>query len=88
MPIRKGDIVRVKPGFDQTLTALAARRAGLPLRENSLYQVLDCELGEIDIVLNLIEVRVFRVGGVRHVVKIGAGPFPYVSKQFEVAYAG
>jgi hypothetical protein len=65
---------------------MAARRAGLPLRENCLYQILDSERGETAVVLILGEVHVFRIGGVRHVVKARSRPFPYVSERFEFVY--
>lgn len=87
MPLRKGDIVRLKPGFDRSLEAMAVRRAGLPLRENCLYQILDSKRGETDVVLILAEVRVFHIGGVRHVVKARCRSFPYVSERFELVYA-
>jgi hypothetical protein len=86
-PLRKGDIVRLKSGFDRSLEGMAIRRAGLPLKENTLYQVLACERGDTDVVLTLSEVRVFRVAGVRHVVKVGPGKFPYVSERFELMYS-
>ena len=86
MTIRKGDIVRAESGFDRTLQGFGTRRAGLPLDEKSLYQVIDCARGEDDIVLKLIQVRVFHLGGVRHVVKVGFEPFSYVSRRFEVVY--
>lgn len=82
--LKKGDIVRLKPKFDQSLEGLAVRRAGLPLRENCLYQVIDLKAGEIGVVLTLIEVRVFHLGGARHVAKIGYKTFPYVSERFEL----
>lgn len=83
---RKGDIVRVKPGFDRSLEAVATRRAGLPLKENCLYQVLDSKPGETGVVLILGEVRVFRVGGVRYVVKGKSESFPYVAGRFDIVH--
>jgi hypothetical protein len=44
---RKGDIVRLKPGFDRTLEAVAAHRAGLPLQESARYDVLGYAQGEL-----------------------------------------
>ncbi|HEY5064515.1 MAG TPA: hypothetical protein VIJ04_06850 [Xanthobacteraceae bacterium] len=82
---RPGDIVRTKAGFDQSLEGHAARRAGLPLREGRLYQVVGCEQGEIDTVLILSEIHIFRIVGIRQVVKVGSSPFPYVSERFERA---
>jgi hypothetical protein len=63
---------------------MAVRRAGLPLRENRLYEVLDCEQGDTSIVLTLSEFRVFHVAGVKHVVKLGSERFPCVSERFEL----
>jgi hypothetical protein len=80
---RKGDIVRLKAGFDRTLEAIAARRAGLPLEESARYEVLGCAPGEMSLVLTLSQVRVVRVAGVRHVTRTGSAPFPYVSERFE-----
>ena len=82
---RKGEIVRLKRGFDRTLEAIAARRAGLPLKEGARYEVLAWRRGETSPVLTLSEVRVVRVAGVRHVTRIGSAPFPYVSERFETA---
>jgi hypothetical protein len=75
---RIGDIVRLKPGFDHSLEGMAVRRAGLPLKEKALYEILGYERGEVSRVLTLREVRVVHVGGVRHVTKVGSEPFPYV----------
>ena len=80
---RRGDIVRLKPGFDQTLEAMAARRAGLPLEEGFRYEVLGCERSETGLLLTLRQVRVVRVGGIRQVATVGWPPFPYVSERFE-----
>ena len=80
---RKGDIVRLKPGFDSSLEGVAVRRAGLPLKEKALYEIRGYERGEIGFVLTLSEVRIVHVGGVRHVTKVGSEPFPYVSEKFE-----
>ena len=80
---RKGEIVRLKPGFDRTLEAIAARRAGLPLHEAARYEVLGCERGEMSLVLILRQVRVVRVGGIRRVAKVDCSSFPYVSARFE-----
>ena len=87
MALRKGDIVRVKRGFDRSLEGMAVRRAGLPLKEDCLYQIVAFERGETDAVLILRKVRVFRVGGVRHIVKVRSETFPYVSERFELVYA-
>jgi hypothetical protein len=80
---RKGDIVRLKPGFDRTLEAIAARRAGLPLEESARYEVLGCARGEMSRVLSLSQVHVVCVAGVQHVTRVGSAPFPYVSERFE-----
>jgi hypothetical protein len=85
-PLRRGDIVCLKPNFDQSLEGLAARRAGLPLKEKRLYQILDMKKGETSLVLTLNEVRVFHLGGVTHITKIGSETFPYVSSRFERMY--
>ena len=82
-PLRRGDIVRLKSNFDQSLEGLAARRAGLPLKEKRLYQILDLEKAETSLVLTLSEVRVFHLGGVKHITKIGSESFPYISSRFE-----
>jgi len=37
---QKGDIVRLKRGFDRSFEALAVQRAGLPLKESSSYEVV------------------------------------------------
>src|SRR4051812_1634418 len=62
---RKGDIVRLKRGFDRTLEAIGAHRAGLPLKEGALFEILDCEPGEMSIVLILREVYVVHIAGAR-----------------------
>jgi len=80
---RKGDIVRLKRGFDRTLEAIGAHRAGLPLKEGALFEILDCEPGEMSIVLILREVYVVHIAGARHIIKVGSEPFPYVSERFE-----
>jgi hypothetical protein len=80
---RKGDVVRLKPGFDHSLEGVAVRRAGLPLKEKALYEILRYERSEVSFVLTLREVRVVHVGGVRHVTKVGSEAFPYVSEKFE-----
>jgi hypothetical protein len=80
---RKGDIVCLKPGFDNSLEGVAVRRAGLPLKEKALYEILRYERSEVSFVLTLCEVRVVHVGGVRHVTKVGSEPFPYVLEKFE-----
>ena len=80
---RKGDIVRLKPGFDHSLEGVAVRRAGLPLKEKALYEILGYERSEVSFVLTLCEVSVVHVGGVRHVTKIGSKPFPCVLEKFE-----
>ena len=66
---------------------MAARRAGLPLRETCLYQIFDSKHGETGMVLTLGEVRVFSVAGVRHVVRVRSEPFPYVAERFELVYS-
>jgi len=83
--LRKGDIVRLKRGFDRSLEAIATRRAGLPLKEGALFEVLGCERGEMSMVLSLREVCVVHIAGARHVWKVGSAPFPYVSERFELA---
>jgi hypothetical protein len=83
---RKGDIVRLKPGFDHSLEGMAVRRARLPLKEKALYEILGYERIEASFVLTLCEVRVVHVGGVRHVTKVGSEPFPYVLERFERAH--
>jgi hypothetical protein len=82
--LRKGDIVRLKPGFDRTFEAIGARRAGLPLREGVYFEVLGCEQGEA-IVVTLRAVYLIHVAGARRVTtKVGSEPFPYVSERFEL----
>lgn len=81
--MRKGDIVRLKRGSDRSLEAIAARRAGLPMKEGALFEVLDCKRGEVSIVLVLREVYVADVAGARHIPRVGSEPFPYVSERFE-----
>ncbi len=83
---RKGDIVRLKPGFDNSFEGVAVRRAGLPLKEKALYEILGYEQSEVSFVLTLCEVRVLHVSGVRHVTKVGSKPFPYVVEKFERAH--
>ena len=80
---RKGDIVRLKPGFDHSLEGLAVRRAGLPLKEKALYEILGYERSEVSFVLTLCEVCVIHVGGVHRVTKVGSEPFPFVLEKFE-----
>jgi hypothetical protein len=82
---QEGDIVRLKPGFDRTFEALGVRRAGLPLKEKALYEVLGYEQRELSRVLMLREVHVVHVAGVRHVTKVGSEPFPYALEKFELA---
>ena len=68
---RKGDIVRLKPGFDNSMEGVAVRRARLPLKEKALYEIIGYERSEVSFVLTLCEVRVVHVCGVRHVTKVG-----------------
>jgi hypothetical protein len=86
-PLEKGDIVRLKSDFHQSFESLAARRAGLPLRENCLYQILRLDRGDVSIVLTLTEVRIFHLGGIKHIAKIGFETFPYISERFELVYS-
>ena len=81
---QKGDVVRLKSGFDRSLEGIAVRRAGLPLSEGALYEVVGCARGETSLVLMLSQVRVVRVAGVRHVARTGSAPFPYISERFEL----
>jgi len=78
--------VCLKPGFDRSFEAVAARRAGLPLKEGAFYEVLGCQQGEISVVLSLREVRVVHVGGIQHVTKVSSEIFPYVAERFEPAF--
>jgi hypothetical protein len=82
--LRKSDIVRLRRGFDRSLEAIATRRAGLPLKESALFEILGCERGDVDIVLTLREVYVVYVAGARRIAKVGSAPFPYVSARFEL----
>jgi hypothetical protein len=81
---QKGDVVRLESGFDRSLEAIAARRAGLPLSESAFYEVVGCARGETSLVLMLSQVRVVRVGGVRHIARTGSAPFPYISERFKL----
>ena len=80
---RKGDIVRLKRGFDHSFEALAGRRAGLPLKEGSLYEVVGSQHRAPNIVLTLREVRTLHVAGVRHIIESGGEPFPYSADRFQ-----
>jgi len=81
---QKGDLVRLKPGFDRSLDGVAVRRAGLPLREKRIYEVLGYERGESDLVLTLCEVSRIHIGGVWVITKLTSEPFPYVAARFEL----
>jgi hypothetical protein len=81
--LRRGDIVRLKRGFDRSFEAIAARRAGLPLREGALFEIMDCERGEVSMVLILREVYVVNVAAATHIARIGSELFPYVAERFE-----
>jgi hypothetical protein len=83
---QKGDIVRVKQGFDRTLEALAVRRAGLPVKESALYEVVGFQHLTPSVVLILREVSAFHIAGVRHIIELGAEPFPYTSDRFQILY--
>ena len=74
--------MHLKRGSDPTLEAIGDRRAGLPLEEGLLYQVLGSERGRTDFVLTLSRVHVVHVGGTRY-VSTRSEPFPYVSDRFE-----
>jgi hypothetical protein len=84
-PPQKGDIVRLKRGFDDSFEALGARRAGLPLREGALYEVVASDR-VLTPVLTLCEVRVLYIIGVRHVTKAGSEQFSYASDRFESVF--
>lgn len=80
---QKGDLVRVKQGFDRSFEGLAVRRAGLPLKEGALYEVLAYEHRAYNVVLVLREVRTLQIAGVRHIIELGTDPFPYSADRFE-----
>jgi hypothetical protein len=73
--------VRLKSGFDRSLEGMAARRAGLPLSESALYEVVGCARGETSLVLMLSQVRVVRVAGFDTL----RGPAPRVSSNLSTA---
>jgi hypothetical protein len=58
---QKGDIVRLKRGFDRSFEGLAVRRAGLPLREDALYEVAGHQDRTPSVVLILREARVVHI---------------------------
>jgi hypothetical protein len=80
---QKGDIVRLRPGFDRSFEGIAVRRAGLPLNEKRIYEVCGFERRESALVLTLHEVRRVHVGGVWRVTKLNSEPFPYAGEKFE-----
>ena len=82
---QNGDIVRLKRGFDHSFEAIAVRRAGLPLREGALYEVIRSD-GAPTPVLTLCEVRVVHITGARHVTKVGSEQFSYASDRFESVF--
>lgn len=82
---QKGDIVRLKPGFDRTLEGIAVRRAELPLNEKAIYEVLGYERRESGLVLTLRQVRRVHIGGVWRVSKLNSESFPYIAERFELA---
>jgi hypothetical protein len=79
---QKGDLVRLKRGFDHSFEALAVRRAGLPLKEGALYEVIELQCRNPGVVL-LREVSAFRIAGVQHVIDLGSAPFPYTADRFQ-----
>jgi hypothetical protein len=82
---QKGDIVRLKRGFDHSFEGLGVRRAGLPLREGALYEVIAYNRAPTP-VLTLCEVRVVHIIGARHVTKVNSKQFPYVSDRFQPVF--
>jgi hypothetical protein len=81
-----GDVVRLKAGFDHSFEGFGARRAGLPLREGALYQVIGLDRLAPGPVLTLCEVGVVHINGARHLAKVGSEQFPYLSDKFELFY--
>ena len=45
--LQKGDIVRLKRGFDRSFEALAVRRAGLLLKEGAIYEIVGTTNGTL-----------------------------------------
>src|SRR5689334_5881584 len=82
-PPQKGDIVSLKPGFDHSFEGLAVRRAGLPLKENSLYEVVGYRNRTPCVVLILREVRSFHIAGVHYIFESGSESFPYTANRFQ-----
>jgi len=82
-PPQKGDIVRLRQGFDRSFEAVAARRACLPLKEGAFYEVIGSEKRPASVVLTLREVRTLHIAGVRHIIDSGSEPFPYSADRFQ-----
>lgn len=80
---QKGDIVRLKRGFDRSVEGFAGRRAGLPLKEGALYEVVGYQDRTPNVVLILREVRALHIAGVRYVIELGTETFPYISDKFQ-----
>jgi len=80
---QKGDVVRVKKGFDRSFEALAVRRAGLPLKEGALYEVVGYEHRAPSVVLVLRQVRMLQIAGMRYIIELGTEPFAYTADRFE-----
>lgn len=86
-----GHIVRLKPGFKGSIEDRAFKRAAeeggprLELYENSLYEVLKCELDGGYRALHLQEVTVIYVAGERFVAKGDKVPYPIAIELFQLA---
>ena len=80
--LQKGDIVRLKRGFDRSFDGIAVRRAALPLKEGAKYEVVEFQHRNPGVVV-LREVRTFRIAGARHVIELGSEPFPYTADIFQ-----
>jgi hypothetical protein len=86
-----GAIVRLKPGFHGSIEERAFERSSeeggptLELDENSLYQVVECELDQNRRSLHLQEVNIIYVAGECFVIKGNDIPYPLSIELFQLA---